>query len=399
MGLDQIIQLGSAFGGPAASILSGIGSLFGASSAADKQLKAQRDANKTNLQMTQMNNDTQRELTQATNAANYRMFQESNAFTEDMWNKTNSYNDPTNQVARLRAAGINPAAVFGNGTIADAGSVGSSSYAPAVTPVTQAGHVNPEAPDPSFTQMAINGASDSVNAFLQSMLNTAEIGFKNSSSSSIDKSSAWIDRRQAADIASLQALANSNNAGADLAKFQLNFEKSVQAIKTSVLQNNANLMQKNIEYLSEQITGQQISNRIAQINEKYADQLNEQQLANLRDTGSSIRAGIELLNSQKNLTDQAKLNAAEELIGTRIENGLQGLDFLVQEQIKDDMVQMYKNQLSMSSNKLEDYDVDKWFNRAGSAIGFGIGAFGGYAAGFGKLRYAPRHVKVKGFHQ
>ncbi|AXH73594.1 MAG: DNA pilot protein [Microviridae sp.] len=36
-------------------------------------------------------------------------------FQEEMWNKTNAYNSPEQQMARLKAAGLNPNLVYGNG--------------------------------------------------------------------------------------------------------------------------------------------------------------------------------------------------------------------------------------------------------------------------------------------
>lgn len=39
---------------------------------------------------------------------NEQMMDKQNAFTVDMWNKTNEYNDPSAQVERMKAAGLNP---------------------------------------------------------------------------------------------------------------------------------------------------------------------------------------------------------------------------------------------------------------------------------------------------
>lgn len=55
---------------------------------------------------------------------------------EKMWNKTNEYNTPANQVARLRAAGLNPQLVALDGS--SAGSVGTpSSFAPDYSGIQQ----------------------------------------------------------------------------------------------------------------------------------------------------------------------------------------------------------------------------------------------------------------------
>lgn len=78
-----------------------IGGIFGSSS--------QKSANKTNLQ-----------IARETNAQNKELFNQQLAWQEDMWNKTNAYNAPQKQVDMLLKAGINPAAVYGNGATSDA---------------------------------------------------------------------------------------------------------------------------------------------------------------------------------------------------------------------------------------------------------------------------------------
>lgn len=83
------------FDGAAGGIASGIGgivsSIFGN--------KAQRDANKANLQIAQMNNEWSE-----------RMMEKQHAY--DLENR--EYNTPENQAARVRAAGLNPALAMQN---------------------------------------------------------------------------------------------------------------------------------------------------------------------------------------------------------------------------------------------------------------------------------------------
>lgn len=85
--------------------------------------------NKTNKQNIEMQRET--------NALNYKMFQEQMAFAKDQQDLAMSYNDPSSQVARLRAAGINPAAVFGNGSVSEVSSVSPPSGNPMVAPHAQ----------------------------------------------------------------------------------------------------------------------------------------------------------------------------------------------------------------------------------------------------------------------
>lgn len=78
--------VGAAMINAGASILGGITGLFGGSSAASKSLQAQREANATNLQIARETNEANRNL----------------------WREQSEYNSPANQMARFRAAGINP---------------------------------------------------------------------------------------------------------------------------------------------------------------------------------------------------------------------------------------------------------------------------------------------------
>lgn len=100
--------MGSALVGAGASL---VGNLLGS--------KSQSDANKTNMQIAQMNNDF-----------NERMMQKQMDYNTEMWNKQNAYNAPAAQVQRLRNAGLNPSLMMGQGqtgTAASAGGVTSAS--------------------------------------------------------------------------------------------------------------------------------------------------------------------------------------------------------------------------------------------------------------------------------
>ena len=106
---------------PAAPVISGIGSVIGG--IADRN--AQKKINKQNIAM-------QRE----TNALQYRMFNEANQFNERMsdkqWNRETEYNDPSAQLARYMAAGINP--YNDNASAVSAGSANVSPPSSAVLP-------------------------------------------------------------------------------------------------------------------------------------------------------------------------------------------------------------------------------------------------------------------------
>ena len=55
------------------------------------------------------------ELSGGSMAFNSAQSQIQRQWTEQMWNKQNEYNLPVNQMARLRAAGLNPSLMYSNG--------------------------------------------------------------------------------------------------------------------------------------------------------------------------------------------------------------------------------------------------------------------------------------------
>lgn len=86
----------------AGSVISDIGDELSGNTPKDLQ----QDAQNWNAYQAQLNRDFQREERIA-----------AQDFNLEMWNKQNEYNSPAAQVERLRAAGINPNSVFGNGTL------------------------------------------------------------------------------------------------------------------------------------------------------------------------------------------------------------------------------------------------------------------------------------------
>lgn len=71
-------------------------------------LKAQRETNKLNAKLAQEANATNLAINRETNQTNLQLAREEQAYNEKMWNKQNEYNDPSAQLARYQAAGINP---------------------------------------------------------------------------------------------------------------------------------------------------------------------------------------------------------------------------------------------------------------------------------------------------
>ena len=102
-------------------IVAGAGSLLGSIIGGSSSASAQDRANKTNLQ-----------IARETNASNEKIWQNQANYQTQMWNETNEYNSPQKQKERLLAAGINPSAVLGNGSMAEASNLSAPSANPAV---------------------------------------------------------------------------------------------------------------------------------------------------------------------------------------------------------------------------------------------------------------------------
>lgn len=85
-------------------IISGVGSLLGGLGSSAMNNKAVQDTNKANMEIAKYQTQWQQQ-------ENEKAYQRS----LNMWNLQNEYNSPTQQMARIRAAGLNPNLVYGNG--------------------------------------------------------------------------------------------------------------------------------------------------------------------------------------------------------------------------------------------------------------------------------------------
>ena len=59
----------------------------------------------------------------STNKTNLKIAREQMAWNESMWNKQNAYNTPEAQIERMRQAGLNPALMYSQGNVGNAGEV------------------------------------------------------------------------------------------------------------------------------------------------------------------------------------------------------------------------------------------------------------------------------------
>lgn len=104
--IDPLI--GSAVIGAGASILGGIGSLFGSKKSNNNNLQATRETNETNLKIARETNRANSYLNYRNNQFNAQQAAQANQWSIEQWNRENEYNSPSAQRARLEAAGYNP---------------------------------------------------------------------------------------------------------------------------------------------------------------------------------------------------------------------------------------------------------------------------------------------------
>ena len=248
-----------------------LGSLIGALAG----MSSQEAANAANIRLGEMNqqnvretNATNKAIADAANAYNYKMFQEQNAFNLDMWNKQNAYNDPSAQVRRMLAAGINPAAQFGN--VSEAGSLSSAQAQGAVTPEMQApinnAHVGAFDPTAGFA-----GAES---AILQA-LNWKTNAEKTASEVNYNNVKAQIEAIHG--VAKLSQMMQEYNKGSveyEMAKNALDIQKRTMDYQVTQMANTTKLGEKALDETDLRIASMRIQNDILSLNKEWLPKMN-----------------------------------------------------------------------------------------------------------------------------
>ena len=162
-------------GGALGAVFSGLTSLVGG---AANSISAE-NANKTNLQIAQLNADLQREtnkhneeLAREARAYDTAMWNKQNAYNEKMWARQNEYNSPANQVALLKQAGINPAYFYGQGSSA-ASQLSSADAKQAQTSYNTAPQINYQARPVEYGGVG-SAVGSAINAYYQNRLMDSE---------------------------------------------------------------------------------------------------------------------------------------------------------------------------------------------------------------------------------
>lgn len=308
--------LGSAVIGAGASLL---GNVFGSGS--------NSSANKTNLKLAAQNREFQRE-----------MYNRQMAYNTDMWNKQNEYNDPSNQVERLRAAGINPYLALQNGN-----GVGVAQSAGGVTPPAGgAAQVNPFIPD---TKGFVDSAMQLSQLLFQSKKQDSEIALNNAELQSRHIDNKFKEKMYEAQLldyvdkhsSSLQDTRGKKWSN-DLNEWSSEFRKRMiqnEALQSDESVSNAQLInaglvldnimkQNNIRFASEQHKAQlaliaaQCSNQIAQAYQAYrAGDLSAEQLRTEIERQKNI-ASDTILKSTENVSKMKANRLADEIFDSEV---------------------------------------------------------------------------------
>lgn len=308
--------LGAAVIGAGASLL---GNVFGSSS--------NSSANKTNLKLAAQNREFQRE-----------MYNRQMAYNTDMWNKQNEYNDPSNQVERLRAAGINPYLALQNGN-----GVGVAQSAGGVNPPAGgATQVNPFVPD---TRGFVDSAMQLSQLLFQSKKQDSEVALNNAELESRHIDNKFKEKMYEAQLLDYVAKNKSliedtrgKKWSNDLNEWSSEFRKRMiqnEALQSDESVSNAQLInaglvldnimkQNNIRFASEQHKAQlaliaaQCSNQIAQAYQAYrAGDLSKEQLNTEIERQKNI-ASDTILKTTENLSKQRANKLADEIFDSEV---------------------------------------------------------------------------------
>lgn len=181
--------------------------------------KSQSNANKTNLQIAQMNNEF-----------NERMMQKQMDYNTEMWEKENEYNSAANQRKRLEEAGLNPSLMM-NG-----GSAGIAQSANGVSPA-QANGVQVQAFRPDFSGIA-QAAQTAAQMSLQKDMNVAQINNLNAQ----------------ADVARARAMADIGKVYEETKNLKVRnqFEHSLQMMNLQKMNQDYYTSKSQMKYIDEQ---------------------------------------------------------------------------------------------------------------------------------------------------
>lgn len=261
---------------------------------------SQSSANKTNLLINRENQKW-----------NEKMMDKQNAWNLAQWNRENDYNSASQQVARYRAAGLNPYLMMQNGSAGSASSV--TSAAPG-----NAGMSNTVSPFDYSSAAA--GVSNAVAQHFNNQLMAANVRKAIADAVGQEKQNTWLDTKLQAEIESLKQNTSSSKTRQELDKFSLFHAKTMLPgeLATQSLQNSS---------LAETIANQrantlytEIQTSLAAANLAWLPKEKESEIAQyMANTFAAIESG-KLSQKQGELAMQNKLESAARTQGQRISN-------------------------------------------------------------------------------
>lgn len=261
---------------------------------------SQSSANKTNLQINRENQKW-----------NEKMMDKQNAWNLAQWNRENEYNSAAQQVARYRAAGLNPYLMMQNGSAGSASSVTSAS------PGT-AGMSNTVS---SFDySSAAAGVGNAVAQYYSNQLMSANVRKAVAEAVGQEKQNTWIDTKLQAEIESLKQHTSSSKTRQELDKFSLFRAKNmlVGELAQQDLQNQS--LAENIVNQRANTLYTDMQSSLAAANLAWLPKVKEAECAQyMANTFAAMQAGY-LSQKQGELAMQNKLESAARTEGIKINN-------------------------------------------------------------------------------
>jgi len=283
------------------SLIGSISGAIGQNRLVDKQIEAQKRENQLNREY------------------NLMLARQQNQWNLEQWQRENDYNSPTSQMARLRAAGLNPDLMYGQGT------TGNSFSSPAMTSGA------PSEPQDMASMLSKRSFGQTMQQILdqeqQRRMNEAQIEAieatareKNTNANATEIETAIAQAREGRDVELF---------GLTLRNIQLLGDKTDAEIK-SIFQGIEN-MKKDMDRMASEIDKDKAivkdldNQQIERIKNSYREDLRTQSVLDLNDTS------IKKLISERNL-DVQKLKEAIEVfplvkIGLEDENKIRSKEY------------------------------------------------------------------------
>lgn len=293
------------------SIVGAVGSLFGAGA----NYKSQQSANKTNLQIAQMNNEY-----------NERMLQKQLDYNTEMWNKQNEYNTASNQRARLEAAGLNPYMMMSGG---DAGTAQSANgiNTPTATPVSVQA--------PQFDMSGFSGfLQQAIDLQATKAQRDADANLKDSQAEGIRIENQYKVAQIVADIAQRQADTKNKEE-------QTVYQKILNEFSPSQFSSDVLVKQRTAANLA-------ASAKLATAQAAYTSVLTAKARKELSWIDSMAAANIAEIMSRVDLNEkQGRLAVANALESEARKHGID-LDNHIKDEATEDIIRDYKNRADLS---------------------------------------------------